>query len=251
MSVAVGVSVHSLTCYPVAAVRHPTQQKAPCCRTCSAATSSAPTACPSRRPAPTSSAISTRATPEADGSAYRLKGTKAWISHAGHADFYTRLRPHRRRPEQAACPASWSRPTPTASRSARPSARWACTATPCARCSFDGVAGRRRPAGRRRRARACRSPCPRWTPAGSASPLPQPAWPRRRSTSRRRYAKEREQFGRPIGDFQGLAFLLADMEAAVTSARARRTCTRPGCKDAGRPFSKQAAVAKLVCTDAR
>ena len=35
------------------------------------------------------SAISTRATPEADGSAYRVKGTKAWISHAGHADFYT------------------------------------------------------------------------------------------------------------------------------------------------------------------
>ena len=34
------------------------------------------------------------------------------------------------------------------------------------------------------------------------------------------YAGERRQFGKPIIDFQGLAFLLADMEEAVQSARA-------------------------------
>jgi hypothetical protein len=34
------------------------------------------------------------------------------------------------------------------------------------------------------------------------------------------YSKERQQFGRSISEFQGLSFLLADMEAAVTSARA-------------------------------
>ncbi len=63
------------------------------------------------------------------------------------------------------------------------------------------------------------------------------------------YAKERQQFGRPISEFQGLPFLLADMEAAVTSARATYLHAAR-LKDAGRPFSKQAAVAKLVCTDA-
>ena len=62
------------------------------------------------------------------------------------------------------------------------------------------------------------------------------------------YAKEREQFGRPIGDFQGLAFMLADMEAAVTSARATYLHAAR-LRDAGRAFSTQAAVAKLVCTD--
>ena len=136
-----------------------------------------------------------------------------------------------------------------ASRSARPSARWACTCDTVRQVQLRRRAGRRRPAGRRAGPGHGRSPCPRSTPDGSGSPLPQRDWRRRRSTSRRRYAKERQQFGRPIGDFQGLAFLLADMEAAVTSARATylhaaRLQATPG----GRS-RKQAAVAKLVCTD--
>jgi alkylation response protein AidB-like acyl-CoA dehydrogenase len=62
------------------------------------------------------------------------------------------------------------------------------------------------------------------------------------------YANERTAFGRKIVDHQGLGFLLADMQAAVDSARAtyldgaRR-------KDLGLPFSRQASVAKLVCSD--
>jgi alkylation response protein AidB-like acyl-CoA dehydrogenase len=63
------------------------------------------------------------------------------------------------------------------------------------------------------------------------------------------YAKERHQFGRPIASNQGLAFLLADMEAAVTSARATYLHAAR-LRDAGRPFAKEAAVAKLVSTDA-
>ena len=63
------------------------------------------------------------------------------------------------------------------------------------------------------------------------------------------YAKERQQFGRPIAANQGLAFLVADMEAAVTSARATYLHAAR-LKDAGRAFSKEAAVAKLIATDA-
>src|SRR5690606_16249115 len=63
------------------------------------------------------------------------------------------------------------------------------------------------------------------------------------------YAKDRHQFGRPIAGNQGLAFLLADLEAAVSSARATYLHAAR-LKDAGRPFSKEAAVAKLVATDA-
>ena len=63
------------------------------------------------------------------------------------------------------------------------------------------------------------------------------------------YAKEREQFGQAIAEFQGIQFLLADMAAAVDTARALYlTAARK--KDLGRPFTRDAAVAKMVATDA-
>lgn len=62
------------------------------------------------------------------------------------------------------------------------------------------------------------------------------------------YAKERVTFGKPIIDHQGLAFVLADMEAAVQSARATYLAAA-ALKDLGLPFTREASVAKLVCTD--
>ncbi|MBM7365360.1 acyl-CoA dehydrogenase family protein [Gordonia hydrophobica] len=62
------------------------------------------------------------------------------------------------------------------------------------------------------------------------------------------YAKEREAFGRRIIDHQGLTFLLADMAAAVESARATYLHAAR-LADAGRPYSREASIAKLVCTD--
>ncbi|MBD2899398.1 Acyl-CoA dehydrogenase [Actinomadura sp. RB99] len=62
------------------------------------------------------------------------------------------------------------------------------------------------------------------------------------------YAKEREAFGRPIIDHQGLAFVLADMAAAVESARATYL-SAARLKDAGRPYGREASIAKLVATD--
>ncbi len=63
------------------------------------------------------------------------------------------------------------------------------------------------------------------------------------------YAREREQFGRRIGDFQGLQFLLADMAADVERARAAYLHAAR-LKDAGRPFTRQASIAKVTATDA-
>jgi hypothetical protein len=63
------------------------------------------------------------------------------------------------------------------------------------------------------------------------------------------YAKERRTFGKPIIDHQGLGFLLADMEAAVSSARAV-TLDAARRRDRALPFARQAAIAKLVATDA-
>jgi len=62
------------------------------------------------------------------------------------------------------------------------------------------------------------------------------------------YAKERQQFGRPIAAFDGLGFLLADMATEVSAARAL-LLSAARLKDAGRPFSTEAAKAKLFATD--
>ena len=64
-----------------------------------------------------------------------------------------------------------------------------------------------------------------------------------------RYAVEREAFGRPIVEHQGVAFLLADMAAAVESARATYLVAARR-RDAGKPYSRQASIAKLLATDA-
>jgi alkylation response protein AidB-like acyl-CoA dehydrogenase len=62
------------------------------------------------------------------------------------------------------------------------------------------------------------------------------------------YAKEREAFGKAIIEHQGLAFVLADMAAAVESARAVYL-SAARLKDAGRPYGREASIAKLVATD--
>lgn len=62
------------------------------------------------------------------------------------------------------------------------------------------------------------------------------------------YAKEREQFGQPIANFQGIQFMLADMETAVEASRLliRRAAYL---KSQGLRFSKEASIAKLFTTD--
>ena len=63
------------------------------------------------------------------------------------------------------------------------------------------------------------------------------------------YAKTREAFGRPIGAHQGLAFLIADMEARAHTSRVvwREAASR---MQRGEPFKHQAAIAKLVTSEA-
>jgi alkylation response protein AidB-like acyl-CoA dehydrogenase len=58
------------------------------------------------------------------------------------------------------------------------------------------------------------------------------------------YAKEREQFGRPIADFQAVQFRLADMATEIDAGR-NLVYRAAWTKDQGRPFGKEAAIAKL------
>jgi short/branched chain acyl-CoA dehydrogenase len=58
------------------------------------------------------------------------------------------------------------------------------------------------------------------------------------------YAKEREQFGRPIAEFQAIQFALADMAVEIEAARGL-VYRAAWLKDEERPFAKEAAMAKL------
>ena len=62
------------------------------------------------------------------------------------------------------------------------------------------------------------------------------------------YAKEREQFGRPIASFQGVGFMIADMATEIDSAR-MMVYRAAWLKDQGRPFSTEAAMAKLFASE--
>ena len=58
------------------------------------------------------------------------------------------------------------------------------------------------------------------------------------------YARERQQFGRPIGSFQAVQFRLADMAVEIEAGRAL-TLKAAWLKDQDRPFAREAAMAKL------
>ena len=247
MSVAVGVSVHSLTCYPVAQFGSAAQQAELLPAMLSGDTLGA--YCLSERSAGSDvAAMTTRATPDdqADPTAYRIKGTKAWISHAGHADFYTCF--VRTSDDGGRGLSCFVVPADAEGLAfGAPEKKMGLHCDTVGEVHFDGVeVAADRLVGERGQGMAIALSAldsGRLGIAAAATGLAQAALDQAVT-----YAKERQQFGRPIGDNQGLAFLLADMEAAVTSARASYLYAAR-LRDAGRSFSKEAAVAKLVCTD--
>jgi short-chain 2-methylacyl-CoA dehydrogenase len=64
----------------------------------------------------------------------------------------------------------------------------------------------------------------------------------------KKYASERKQFNQPIRSFQAISFKLADMVVKIDLAR---TYLYYACwlKDSGKPFSKEAAITKLYCSE--
>jgi len=244
MSVAVGVSVHGLTAYPVATFGTREQQEALLPGMLSGDQLGA--YCLSEPLAGSDIAsMTTRATRTDDG--WTLKGTKAWISHAGHADYYTTFA--RTSDDGGKGLSTFIVPAIAAGLSfAEPERKMGLHCDPVAQVMFDGVPvdgarliGRE---GDGMKTALSALDAGRLGIAAAATGLAQAALDAAAS-----YAKERQQFGRPIADFQGLAFLVADMEAAVTAARATYLHAAR-LKDAGRAFGKEAAVAKLVATDA-
>ncbi len=62
------------------------------------------------------------------------------------------------------------------------------------------------------------------------------------------YAKERKQFGQRIADFQAIQWMLADMATRIDASWVL-TCRTAALKDQGRPFGREAAMAKLLASE--
>lgn len=64
-----------------------------------------------------------------------------------------------------------------------------------------------------------------------------------------RYAKERKQFGKPLAEFQAMQFQLARMATEIEAARLL-VYNAARLKDSGAPYVKEAAMAKLIASEA-
>jgi alkylation response protein AidB-like acyl-CoA dehydrogenase len=243
-SVAVGVSVHVMSCYPLA--RHGTDAQRERWLPELLAGDRLGGYCLSEAHAG-SDAAALRARARRDGAVYRVTGSKAWVTHAGEADFYTLFaRTSDDRSRGVSCflvPGD----APGLSMQA-PEAKMGLTGSTTATLDYDDV---ELEAERRIGAEGQGLPIAlealdsgRLGIAAVAVGLAQGALDHAVA-----YAGERETFGKPIIEHQGLGFLLADMAAAVESARAT-VLEAARRRDRGLPFGRQSAIAKLVATDA-
>jgi alkylation response protein AidB-like acyl-CoA dehydrogenase len=244
MSVAVGVSVHSLSCLALAAYGTEEQRKRWLPDMLGGDLLGA-YALSEAQAGSDAAALSARA--KRDGGEYVLSGTKAWITHGGQADFYSMML--RTSDEGSRGISCFLVPGELPGLVAgEPERKMGLTASTTAQLHLDGA---RVPAerligqeGQGFSIALSALDSGRLGIAACATGLAQAAL-----DAAVAYAQQREQFGRPVAQFQGLAFLLADLAAAVESARATYLHAARR-RDRGLPFTRQAAIAKLVCTDA-
>ncbi|MBV1945133.1 acyl-CoA dehydrogenase [Streptomyces sp. BV129] len=193
-----------------------------------------------------SDAASLRTRAVRDGEDWVLSGTKAWITHGGIADFYTVMA--RTGEDGPRGITAFLVPGDAEGLgAAAPEKKMGLKGSPTAQVHLDGV---RVPDERRIGEEGqgfgialSALDSGRLGIAACAIGVAQAALDQALS-----YAAERRQFGHPIADFQGLRFMLADMATQIEAGRALYLAAAR-LKDAGRPFAKQAAMAKLHCTD--
>jgi alkylation response protein AidB-like acyl-CoA dehydrogenase len=248
MTAALGVSVHTLACFPLATAGTPEQQErwlAP------ALGGDLLGAYCLSEPHSGSDAAALRTKAAADGDDYVIDGVKAWITHAGHADFYTlfaRTSGDGEGRDRSRGISSFYVPAGTAGvTAAAPEHKMGMRASTTAQMLFSGARlGRDHLVGTEDHGFSLALAAldsGRLGIAACSTGLARAAL-----DTAVTYATERRQFGRPIAEFQGLSFMLADMATAVEASRALylEAARR---KDAGLEYSTQAAMAKLFATD--
>ena len=243
LAVGLGVSVHTLACYPLAAFGTDEQRErwlpdlvggellgAYCLSEAGSGSDAA--------------ALQTRAV--RDGDAYVVDGAKAWVTHGGEADFYNvMVRTGGPGAKGISCLlAEASTPGLAPQRPERKMGmRSSTTATvllESARVPADRLLGEE---GGGFRIAMSALDGGRLGIAACAVGLAQAAL-----DVAVEYAQQRQQFGKRIADFQGVSFLLADMATSVEAARALYLSAARR-RDAGQPFGTQAAMSKLFATD--
>ncbi|MFY1631941.1 acyl-CoA dehydrogenase family protein [Solwaraspora sp. WMMB335] len=242
LAVAEAVSVHTLSCYPVAEYGSDRQRKmlpemlggemlGAYCLSEPAGGSDA-------------AALTTRAV--ADGDEFVVSGTKAWITHAAVADFYNVFcRTGGPGPKGISCllvaaGTAGVHPQPPERTMGLRSSPVAEVVFDAARVSADQLVGT---AGAGFGIAMSALSAGRLGIAACAVGLAQAALDHAVG-----YARERTQFGQRIIDLQGVGFLLADMATQVSAARAM-TLAAARLRDAGRRYTTEAAKAKLFATD--
>ncbi|MFI9546049.1 acyl-CoA dehydrogenase family protein [Streptomyces sp. NPDC052016] len=245
LTVGLGVSVHTLATYALAT--HGTEEQRAAHLPAMLGGGLLGAYCLSE-PASGSDAASlrTRAVRESGGD-WVINGTKAWITHGGIADFYTVLA--RTGGEGPGGITAFLVPGDAEGLTAAPPERkMGLKGSPTAQLHFDGVripdARRLGEEGQGFAIALAALDSGRLGIAACAVGVAQAALDEAVA-----YARQRRQFGRPIADFQGLRFLLADMATRIEAGRALYLAAAR-LRDAGRPFAAQAAMAKLHCTDA-
>ncbi len=242
-TVALTVSVHGLSCYPLDRYGTPEQRRRWLPSMLAGDTLGA--YCLSEPHAGSdAAALTTRAEPSDGG--YRLTGTKAWITHGGVADLYNVMaRTSGSGPRGISCFVVGKDAAGLSF--APPERKMGFTASPTTQVFLDSVAVDE--------AALVGAPGEGFAIAMSALDsgrlgisavavgIAQAAL-----DEAVRYAKQRTAFGQPIVDFQGLQFQLADMAASVAAARALYLDAARR-RDRGDDFSVPAAMAKLVATD--
>ncbi len=243
LAVGLGVSVHALACYPTAAFGTAAQKEALLPDMLGGELIGA--YCLSE-PASGSDAAALRTRAIRDGHDYVVTGVKAWVTHGGVADFYNLM--VRTADTGARGISTLLAAAGTPGLQPQPAEhKMGLAASPTTQLVLDGA---RVPADRLLGAEGGGFAIAlsaldggRLGISACAVGLAQAALDEATA-----YARQRRQFGSAIIDFQGVAFLLADMATQVEAARALYLSVAR-LRDAGRPYGDRAAMAKLFCTE--
>ncbi|MCZ4552380.1 acyl-CoA dehydrogenase family protein [Gordonia rubripertincta] len=242
-AVAVAVSVHSLSCHPLMMFGTEEQKQRWLPEMLGGEKIGAYSL---SEPQAGSDAAALNCKAEATDGGYRVTGAKAWITHGGVADFYNLFARTGEGSKGISC---FLVPGDTEGLTfGKPEEKMGLAAVPTTSAHYDGafVPEERRIGtdGQGLQIAFSALDSGRLGIAAVAVGIAQAAL-----DDAVAYAKERKTFGKKIIDHQGLGFLLADMAAAVDSARATYLDAARR-RDAGLPYSRNASVAKLVATDA-
>jgi len=244
LSVGVSLSVHHLASAPLVKFGTPEQQDRWLKWMLSGQTLGA--YCLSE-PQSGSDAAAIQASAVREGNTYRLNGTKAWITHAGVADFYTVMA--RTSPDKTSGISCFLIPADTPGlRIAAPEKKMALNSSPTAQIHFeDLIIPTDNRIGREGEGFAIALESldvGRLGISACAVGLAQASL-----NVANEYAGERVAFGQRIREFQGVGFLLADMATSIQAARSLYlTAARQF--DDGLNINQIAAMAKLFSTDA-